>query len=122
MIVGEFLHFVIEDGMETARLEGTGAGGHLRRSGAIEGFADCRGVEPETMAALLKRTEADRNMHADSPLAAYYEWRWISILWVCGVLSALLLANGRPTIVSPTFRATMKAFEITDGEQAHVGG
>lgn len=113
---GDFLTRVIDDGIAAARRDyaGDADARRLKREGAILGFENCRGLQPEELLALL--TEAnERATRAHRNEDGYY-WYWrcraLQIEWTCNVVSAALLNEGKPTIVPPTARGMMKAAEI----------
>ncbi len=104
----DLLARVIGDGIEAARVDYR-PGPEL--DGSVAGFEACRGRTPEQLAALLQeaRLEARRGQAGD-----YWFWRCreLEVEWVCNVVSAALLNQGLPVIVTPTARGVFKAAEI----------
>lgn len=117
----EFLHEVIERGIKGASEDPIINKYPKRLEGSIAGFNACRSKTPEQLSALL--TEANRET-LNARLAAKDKdesdiedyWKQvhyaIQIEWVCNCVSAMLMNEGKPVIITPTARGYMNAAEI----------
>ena len=110
----EFLERVIDDGLAAAKIEY--ANDPPKLHGAIAGFEMCREMSPAMLAQVLtaaRQIRGEKRAGSD-PLDAYWKSRCaeLEVEWVCNVVSAALVNEGREPIVPPTARGTMKAAEI----------
>ena len=107
---------VIDAGIAAARADyfGDGPLQTAKREGSVEGFEACRLKTPAELALLLRAAE-ERVEESFLELPAAY-WRVraraLEIRWVCNCVSAVLMNEGRPTILAPTMRAVLWAAEI----------
>lgn len=114
MELGAFVERVIDDGIEAARRDY--ADDEQKCAGAVDGFEACRGKTPVDLGLLLRDARASREESYRSGPAPKDYWFWrcreLEIEWVCNVLSAALLNEGREPIIPPTGRGLMKAADI----------
>jgi hypothetical protein len=114
MTLNDALNAIIDDGIEAARLDYAKPRDTLKREGAIAGFEECRGRQPDEIAALLAEAN-DRAFRAreDDP-DRYWYWRCraAEIEWVVNVLSNILHAQGLPPIGTMTVCGRLKAVQI----------
>lgn len=108
------LNAVIDDGIEAARLDYARPDQKLKLDGSIRGFEDCRGKTAEEIGKLLAQANQDADDARRREAQDYWHWRCraAEIEWVANVLSAILMNEGRPTIVTPTARGMLKAADI----------
>lgn len=118
MDYGTFLNRIIEDGIAAA--EKDYVDDQQKRDGAVRGFNECRGKSPEELVVLW--TEASKraqDAHLEDA-GDYWFWRCrnAEIEWVCNVVSAMLVNQGKPPLFSwhPTAHGGMKAAEILRAE------
>lgn len=115
MTYDEFLIQVIDGGIEGAKVDYSRPEQVNNLLGSIAGFEACRGRTPPQLAELLAE-------HRKKTQAAYWErdtenyWfiscQEIEIEWVCNVVSAMLVNEGREAIVPPTCRGALRAADI----------
>jgi hypothetical protein len=107
-----FVDRIIADGISAARESYRGKPVHLE--GAVAGFECCRGRDvPGLQAALQVALEEKSAAHrrADPKYWAYACFA-AAVEWVCNCVSAALLNQGLPTIVTPTARGFLKAAAV----------
>ncbi len=128
MTYEDFLHKLINLGIEAARRDYAGEDPHRRAklAGSIDGFEDCRGKTPDQIPGLLKEAHAK----ADQARARVHEgeityddyWRVrcreLEVEWVANCVSVLLVRQGIEPIVPPTARALMTVAEIVGVKDA----
>lgn len=116
----EFLTRIIDDGIEAARKDYKRPEQRAKLSGALEGFETCRDKNPEELSVLLKaaqrKTRIARSRVNEGEIGVDDYWRIrcceAEIEWVCNVVSAMLVNQGTPPIITPTARGALKAAEI----------
>lgn len=116
-----FLDRVVGDGIAAAQRDYAKPRDERKLAGSVAGFEACRNRSPEQLSALLNEAHLDtrrafNEAHAsdDRKVADYWYWRCreLEIEWVCNCVSAILMNEGLPVIVPPTYRGVMKAAEI----------
>lgn len=112
MTYEEFLSHIIERGIASAKA--SYANDKVKLKGAIEGFELCRGRSPDAIKKLLDETNDTCNKARDGGTPAYWHarYRQLQVEWVANVLSAGLMSNGHPVIITPTTRGVILASEI----------
>lgn len=112
----EFLNKVIDDGIEAAKEDYASRPEKLK--GSIEGFEACRGKNPLELAEVLKQASKKTHEARMNRVPNYWEIRCFEaeVEWVCNCVSAILMNQGLPTIISPTARGYMKAAQIVGVE------
>lgn len=116
MTFDDFLTEVIRRGIDAVKVDYAHKEQH--RLGAIAGFEACRGKTPAELALLLQDVN-DRVKLAfrrQEPNYWYYRCQALEVQWCCNVASAVLLNEGRPTIIPPTVRAMQLAADIVGVE------
>lgn len=113
----QFLTRVIDDGIEAANRDY--AHDDHKRHGAVEGFEACRGKSPRELSELLKTAASNTSLAIEDRVDDYWRLRCyeLEVGWVCNVVSASLMNQGLPTIVTPTARGVMKAASIVGVSQ-----
>ena len=117
MLVGEFLTFLLEDTLETARMK------HAKPCEIIEFQAvqravdDCRKAMQgnqiiEGLRKLLKEAQADSSASAANYDHIFWFTREVYVEWIIGVASAALIAQGRQPIITPTQAAIQEAIRV----------
>ncbi len=133
MTYEEFLNRVIDDGIEAAKRDyAVGNYGRSRKTrqpdptqkgllnGSVAGFEACRKKTPAELGELLAErhritAEAMRHHHAGELLIEEYWYARgfeLEVEWTCNCVSAVLMNEGLPTIVPPTYRGYMQAAKI----------
>lgn len=116
MTYEEFLNEVIDraiKGVKADYEEGT-----PKYRGSMEGLNICRDKQPSelhTAWVLAGQGVADRMRrvpHEDEDEIRFWQCYRAEVEWVCNVMSAMLMNEGRPTIIPPTARGVMVAAEI----------
>lgn len=114
MDYGAFLTRVIDDGIKAVNIDY--ADDPTRRDGSLKGFEECRGKTPEELLRLKAETASKARQAFNNEAADYWYWqaRDAEVDWVCNVVSAILMNEGKQPLCSwyPTARAVMKAAEI----------
>jgi len=113
----DFLRSVIEDGIEAATRDYTKPDQAHKLAGSLAGFEACRGKSPEELAVLLLEIRRKVAIMRFKPLddeRDYWHWRCheAEVEWVCNVVSAALLNEGKTTIVPPSANGMMAAAKI----------
>ena len=122
MYLAEALNFIIDDGIESVRESFKDPKDSLKLRGSIRGFGDCRGLGLSDLSDFLKAAPQTTYLHRQHVDYVFWRYRELQIEWVCNVLSAILMANGRPTLRHPTLRGMLKAVEIIGiSETNHQG-
>lgn len=122
MTYGEFLHQLINHGIEAAREDyaGDDPSRQAKLAGSIDGFEDCRDQLPAQIALLLKEA-AQRTLEANSrfhcgeiSIDDYWRVRCreAEVEWVANCVSVIEIEKGRPPIVIPTARAVLAVAKI----------
>lgn len=108
----EFLSFLIEDGIEAARLDYLDH--PYKQEGAIDGFNECRALQPHALTNLLQDAQQTARVKWLVQAGDYWYWRLreAEIEWVCDVVSAVLYWHGHPVIIVPTTRGILRAIDI----------
>jgi hypothetical protein len=120
MTYTEFLDRVVSDGLESITKDEWITKYPKRLEGSRLGFEACRGKLPEQLAELLRDAEGrcmrsrEETEGPDSDIEDYWRERYraIQIEWVCNTVSAMLMNEGKATIVTPTARGVMNAARI----------
>lgn len=118
MNLTEFIDKVIEHGIAAAKADYTRPDQADKLRGSLDGFEACRGKDPVQLAKLLgeaaKATAVAHMERAEN----YWEIRCkeMEIEWVCNEVSAILVQNNLPPIVTPTVRGAMAAYRIVASE------
>jgi len=88
-------------------------------NGSIAGFEECRNKSPQELKTLLDKCREDTHkIQVTYATHNIIEGYWfvrcfeLEVEWVCNVLSAILMNNGMPIIITPTCRGVMMAAEI----------
>lgn len=125
MTYDEFLTQVIDGGIAAAQKDY--ADDLSKREGSIAGFEACWGKQSAELKALLTlaRKQTDDAFWASQEgkkepdvrgKGSNHYWYWrcfeLEVEWVCNVVSAMLMNEGRGTIVPPTCRGVRRAAEI----------
>lgn len=107
-----FLTRVVDDGIQAASESYKDDPKKLK--GSIAGFEACRWKTPAEIASLLEGARRETQEAYFKQAEDYWEVRCreLEIEWVANVLSAALQNSGLATIVTPTYRGTMKAADI----------
>lgn len=116
MDVHEFTTRVIERGIEAARHDYTRPDQAGKLRGSIDGFELCRGLLPHELQSLYIAVNQDANQRMMERAEDYWYWRCraMEVEWVCNVVSAVLINQSGPPILShlPTARGVMTASKI----------
>jgi len=129
-----FLTRVIDEGIQAARKDYDQPDEIDKLTGSVAGFEACRDKSPTELKTMLTnsrvgtfraredhRREAgpaqlDANFHGSLTEEAKGYWWYrcfeAEVEWVCNVVSAMLLNEGRSPIATVTARGMMKAAEI----------
>lgn len=113
MTYQEFLSQIIKDGLEEVSVVYKDQPNKLK--GCIEGFKACEDCTPEELLIQLKRAGEQRSWAYDgSDHDKYWRARMkeAQIEFVCNCVSAMLMNENKPVIITPTARGVMKAAEI----------
>ena len=124
MTYEEFLKKVIEKGIKAAKKDYKRPDQKAILKGSIAGFNACSKKIPEQLAILLEKARIrtmklmDNSPKTKKELNKYWEARGyeIEIEWVCNVISASLMNQGKPIIVNPTARGVTVASKIVGVE------
>ncbi len=112
----EFLERIILDGMEAVKRDYAGDVQKNKREGALAGFEACMGLEPlELVDMFHTATKYMTNAMRDTKDSYwYFRCYQMEVEWVINVVSAMLLNQGAPALLShlPTSRGLFKAAEI----------
>ena len=115
----DFLHFLLDDALEDARLKQRLPADRLGFLGAEQAVEECRDcMMADDMAASLRahlqRTRLDAAAAAatESPDQWYWFAREVQTEWIASVVSVILLQQHRPTIVPPTRGAAIAAARL----------
>jgi hypothetical protein len=112
---GDFIQRIVDDGIAAVRKDYANREPYWIE-GSVAGFEACRGRTASELAALLIRAKRVGQLayRVRTDVARYWRVRSFEseVEWVCNVVSAGFRAQGRPEIVTPTARGTMKAAEI----------
>lgn len=112
----EFLERVINEGIEAAKKHYAKPEQKEKLAGSIAGFEDCRGRTPEELLWLVGESEKRTAEAYRKNPREYWKTRCfeLEVEWVCNVVSAMLVNEGRKPILPqfPTARAVLKAAEI----------
>lgn len=110
-----FLTHIIEDGLAGAKKSYATPEQAAKLRGSTQGFEECRRREP----AALLTLRGEAGDHATKLVGSenvdlYWECqcRFLEIDFVCNVVSAALLNEGKAPIVTPTSRGVIRAAEI----------
>lgn len=114
----KYLNRVIDDGIEAAREDYTRPKQKQKLDGSIAGFEACRSVRMshihQDLSELLDtaRTATRDAMGQNREKYLWFRCYEAEVEWVCNCVSAVLLNEGLPTIITPTARGVLKASEI----------
>jgi hypothetical protein len=116
MNYNEFLTRVIDEGIEAAKTDYTEESDKQRLEGSIAGFEACRDKNPEELVRVWKKASDDVNNAFGDNERKYWWFRCfqLEVEWVCNVVSAMLLNEGRRPLLAwlPTANGGMKAASI----------
>lgn len=117
MNYNDFLNGVIDGGIEGAKRSYSNpnnASHPMMLEGAIAGFEACRGKSPEELGLLLGEAGTNTTRAMLEQLPDYWRHRCFhsEIEWVCNCVSAMLMNEGLPTIITPTCRGVLRANEV----------
>lgn len=116
MTYEEFLARIIKDGL--AEVQEAYKDQPNKLKGCINGFKACEDCDPEELAEVLKRAQAQRSWaYTSNDHDKYWRARMqeAQIEFVCNCVSAMLMNEKKPVIINPTARGLMKAAEIING-------
>lgn len=111
----KFLDEVIKTGIEAAKVHYTKPDQQMQLDGSLAGFEACRNKTPTELKHLLIASAAKTRGAYTRQAPDYWKLRCfeLEVEWVCNVVSALLVTNCQPGIISITARAAIHAAEIT---------
>jgi len=119
MHFSEFLNRVIDDGIAAAREDYAKPAQKRKLEGSIAGFEACRNVRPlHAHQDLTELLDAARtSTHAASLGDEREDYWWfrcyeLEVEWICNCVSAVLINEGKPPIITPTARGVLKAADI----------
>lgn len=118
MEYNEFLNRVINEGIEAARNDYKKESQKPYLEGSVAGFEACRNKNPLELFEVFKESqEYVNNSFAERDKHEKYWWLrcyQLEVEWVCNVVSAILLNEGKPPILSwmPTCNGVSKAASI----------
>jgi hypothetical protein len=122
MTYSAFLHRVVRTGIEAAKRDY--ARDEAKREGAIAGFSECEGKTPSELKALLERSRMATRSYSRRQDDAQGYWRIrcyeAEVEWVCNVVSAMLMNEGKETIITPTARGVLHAAKILEEGMARA--
>ena len=127
MNLADVLNRIIEDGIKASKADYCKPDQKNKLDGSIRGFEDCRNKTPVEIVELFYEAQrrAQLAYFSDSP-EGYWFWRCRAseIEWVANVLSAVLVNEGLPPVISifPTARGMMKAAEIVGVSPSQAEG
>lgn len=118
MLLVDVLNFVIDDGIESLRVQCAGHADRMRFEGGRDGFEACRGKEPWEIREILAAATARRLAAHEEGDPEYLRIRWheAQVEMVAAVMSAALVQHGLPPIVSVTARSVIRYAEIVGVE------
>lgn len=130
MNLQEFLDKVIDAGIEAARRDYNRPDQLHKLEGSIEGFEACRDKTPLGLLLLLKQVGEDRNKYMrntfgrdekEEEIKKYWRLRCkeLEVEWTCNCVSAILINQGLPPIITPTVRGTIQADKILKEATRH---
>lgn len=83
------------------------------KKGSLAGFEACRGLSPKDLRDLMTTSRGRIDWDTSDDNSHWYGRGFnMEVEWVCNVVSAMLLNEGKPVIIQPTARAVMLAAEI----------
>jgi hypothetical protein len=120
MNYGEFLNSVIDDGLKSVETDEWVTKYPKRLEGARAGFESCRGLTPGQLRTLLREAqrsvlEVRSGVEDDGSDDEEYwkaQYRALQVEWVANTVSAMLMNQGQPVIVTPTARGVINAARI----------
>lgn len=121
MDFNKILTHIIEQGIEAVKKdykEGTD-----KYNGAIAGFEECRNKTVEELTDLLIKCREETSRAFKREIGGIKEGYWFircfeaEVEWVCNVLSAILMTNGLPVIIYPTYCGIKQAVKIIGSEE-----
>jgi hypothetical protein len=115
MDYNEFLNRVINEGIEAAKADYKEERQKPHLEGLIAGFEACRNKNPLELIEVFKEANEYVKLNYDVP-TKYWWFRCyqLEVEWVCNVVSAVLVNEGKPPIFSwlPTCNGMLKAAKI----------
>lgn len=121
----DFLERIIHDGMEAAKRDYEEPRQRAHLHGSLAGFESCRRKSvPELSALMVEAQQATLRSRREQEEADTYWFKRcyeLEIEWVCNVVSAVLVNQGRDPIVPVTGRGLLKAAEIVGVRSAGDG-
>jgi hypothetical protein len=116
MNYNEFLTRVIDEGIEAVKTDYNEESDKERLEGSIAGFEACRNKSPEELVKVWKKASDDVNNAFGDKERKYWWFRCfqLEVEWVCNVVSAMLLNEGRKPLLAwlPTANGGIKAASI----------
>ena len=114
MNLNDALNRIIDDGIEAAKRDYDEPDQEDQLKGAIQGFSECRGKNPQQIKALMLKARRDAQEAFHDAKDHYWFWRCrcAEIEWVANVLSCIMVAQDWPAITIRSYRGMMKAAEI----------
>jgi len=116
MEYNEFLNRVIDEGIQAATADYTDPSDKQRLEGSIAGFNTCRYLLPEQLVATWQKATDEMNQAYMEQKENYWWYCCFQseVEWVCNVVSAMLVNEGREPLLSwlPTANGMMKAASI----------
>lgn len=118
MTLKQFTNRVVDAGIDAAREDYKNS--PLKRDGAVAGFEACRDKNVVELLDALNAAAAAKHeaFKSDRERYWYYVCFHAEIEWVCNVVSAVLVNEGREPIITPTARGFTQAAKII-GIQGH---
>lgn len=128
MIYQDFLHQLIKEGIAAARADYQGDRDHhqAKLAGSIDGFEACRGKQPKEILELLEQAKVHseqafiRVNEKEISDGEYWKTRcyMMEIEWMANCVSAMLVNQGLPPVVYPTYRAVLAVARIVGVKEA----
>ena len=124
MTYEDLLHRLIKEGIAAARADYQDHPAKL--AGSIDGFEACRGKQPLEILELLEQAR----IHTEQAFVRVNEkeisddeyWKtrchMMEIEWMANCVSAMLVNQGLPPIVYPTYRAVLAVARIVGVKEA----
>ncbi len=116
-----FLAKIIETGVKGAHADYAKPEDARKLRGSLDGFEACRGKSPREISVLLAEARTRVTLaYGGEDIEHYWELVCLAseIEWTANVISAALLMEGQPTIVTPTYRGILHAYRLLGGAAA----
>ena len=121
MTYKKFIKKIVEDGIKAAKRDYKRADQKAILKGSVAGFKDCLNKDVFGLSELLNKAQVKNQelfLRKPNPNKKELDKYWevggytLEVEWVCNCVSALLMNEGKPTIITPTARGMIKASEI----------